>query len=603
MAISEFSLYLPLKGKESVGLICFKVKDIVKSAVLLISMLFSMLIHSGYAVAATPDSLRKLAAKAGHDTTAIKLYAKIGDYFDENNKYDSALSYYNKALSKVSGSNEKLFAPALYTKLSRLFSSNGNYALSLEYLFKALAIYDNIASQPHDTAGLDMKTARVYSDIGMSYFSTENFPKALEYFEKGLHLVTKYQNIKDDPEILKTLFIFNLNMGSVNVAIRNFSEARRYFEIALRLNQSIGNPVYDGVLYNNMGIILKEENNLNKAHESYLKAVVIRESLKDTAGIAQVLNNLGNLEYTQGNYKKAIEYLQRALDYSKKSKSLKSEKLSADFLSRSYEKAGNYAKALEMFKQFMSLHDSIINNEQLNQTARLELQYLHEKQRKETELQQQIELAKKERKSLIYMIIAGISLFSIIILYLINRNQAIKIKQVKLVKEGLELEQKNLNLEKQNLLLEKQNLEMELEYRNKELATHVMYLLNKNEFLTSITEKLLSIRHMLLPENRTVIQEIIRDLKSNIDNTVWNEFEVRFQNVHEDFYQKLSERYPDLTPNETKLCAFLRLNMTTKDISSITFQSPKSIQVARARLRKKLGITRDENLIKVLQEL
>lgn len=197
---------------------------------------------------------------------------------------------------------------------------------------------------------------------------------------------------------------------------------------------------------------------------------------------------------------------------------------------------------------------------------------------------------------MIYLIIAGIFLFTVVILYLINRNQRIKMRQVKLVKESLELEQKNLTLEKQNL-------ELELDYRNKELATHVMYLVNKNEFLASITEKLLAIRHMLLPENRTVVQEIIREMKSNIDNTVWNEFEVRFQNVHQDFYQKLGEKYPDLTPNEIKLCAFLRLNMTTKDISSITFQSLKSIQVARARLRKKLGITRDENLVSLLQQL
>ena len=126
---------------------------------------------------------------------------------------------------------------------------------------------------------------------------------------------------------------------------------------------------------------------------------------------------------------------------------------------------------------------------------------------------------------------------------------------------------------------------------------------NKNEFIASITEKLLNIKPLLLPENKVWVQEIIREMKSNIDNTVWNEFEVRFQQVHEDFYKKLGESYPNLTPNETKLCAFMRLNMTTKDISAITFQSVKSIQVARARLRKKMGITRDDNLVTLLQQL
>jgi DNA-binding CsgD family transcriptional regulator len=92
-------------------------------------------------------------------------------------------------------------------------------------------------------------------------------------------------------------------------------------------------------------------------------------------------------------------------------------------------------------------------------------------------------------------------------------------------------------------------------------------------------------------------------MKSNVDNTSWDEFEIRFHQVHQDFYKKLSEKIPNLTPNEKRLCAFLRLNMTTKEIAGITFQSIKSIQVARTRMRKKMDIERDENLISFLQDL
>jgi len=146
---------------------------------------------------------------------------------------------------------------------------------------------------------------------------------------------------------------------------------------------------------------------------------------------------------------------------------------------------------------------------------------------------------------------------------------------------------------------------MELDFRNKELSTHVIYLLKKNEFISSIIQKLINIRKPSInDETRDAwIQDIMREMKLNVDNTVWNEFEVRFQQVHRDFYQKLTERYPDLTPNEIKICAFLKLNMTTKDISAITFQTVKSIQVARNRLRKKMGIDREENLIALLQQL
>ena len=77
----------------------------------------------------------------------------------------------------------------------------------------------------------------------------------------------------------------------------------------------------------------------------------------------------------------------------------------------------------------------------------------------------------------------------------------------------------------------------------------------------------------------------------------------RFKEVHSDFYDALSEAFLGLTPNEIKICAFLRLNMSTKEISSITHQSIKSINMARFRLRKKLNVERDENLISFLTQL
>ena len=85
---------------------------------------------------------------------------------------------------------------------------------------------------------------------------------------------------------------------------------------------------------------------------------------------------------------------------------------------------------------------------------------------------------------------------------------------------------------------------------------------------------------------------------------VWEEFEYRFQNVHEEFYQNLKKKFPDLTPAEIKLAAFLRLNMNTKEIASITNQSVNSLETARYRLRKKLGITNQEvNLVNFLLDI
>ncbi len=167
----------------------------------------------------------------------------------------------------------------------------------------------------------------------------------------------------------------------------------------------------------------------------------------------------------------------------------------------------------------------------------------------------------------------------------------------------LRLEKDNANLASENLELEKAVLKQELDLRNKELTTNVMYLVQKNEYITDIAERVISIKKNLSDTNSNVIDKLISDLQSNSDDKVWKEFEIRFQEVHQDFYSRLNARFPDLTPNEKKLAAFLRLNMTTKDISAITFQSPDSIKIARSRLRKKLGLPQEANIIAFLENV
>jgi DNA-binding CsgD family transcriptional regulator len=158
-------------------------------------------------------------------------------------------------------------------------------------------------------------------------------------------------------------------------------------------------------------------------------------------------------------------------------------------------------------------------------------------------------------------------------------------------------------IEKQKLSKELDFKNIELDFKNKELTTNVMYLLKKNEFISAISDKLKNTNQGQKTDNETVINNVISELDKSITQDTWTEFEVRFQEVHVDFYNSLSRQFPGLTPNELRLCAFLRLNMTSKEISAITYQSAESLKAARYRLRKKLGLDRDENLIAYLTQL
>ena len=97
-----------------------------------------------------------------------------------------------------------------------------------------------------------------------------------------------------------------------------------------------------------------------------------------------------------------------------------------------------------------------------------------------------------------------------------------------------------------------------------------------------------------------MIRATIQQFNINSGNKVWQEFETRFENVYESFYKKLDVQYPGLTPGERKLSALLRLNLSSKDIAALTFQNPQSVDMARYRLRKKMNLSQEENLIDVL---
>jgi DNA-binding CsgD family transcriptional regulator len=143
-----------------------------------------------------------------------------------------------------------------------------------------------------------------------------------------------------------------------------------------------------------------------------------------------------------------------------------------------------------------------------------------------------------------------------------------------------------------------------LEFKNKELALNVMSLLKKNEILSEISKKLINVKNEAVKdETKDAIRRIYKELQKSTDDEIWEEFELRFRQVHSEFYNKLMKRFPDLSPSEQRLCAFLRLNMSSKEISELTGQSLNALETARYRLRKKLGITNSQvNLITFLSK-
>lgn len=154
-----------------------------------------------------------------------------------------------------------------------------------------------------------------------------------------------------------------------------------------------------------------------------------------------------------------------------------------------------------------------------------------------------------------------------------------------------ELKLKELAAQKQIIQLKNQGLNQEIESRNRELAISTINMISKNTTLNSIKDELKK------SSNASELKSVIKLIDSSINNKQdWEFFEEAFNNADKDFFKKVKELHPQLTPNDLRLCVYLRLNLSSKEIAQLLNISTRSVEIKRYRLRKKIDLQRKVNL-------
>ncbi|WP_334125006.1 tetratricopeptide repeat protein [Empedobacter brevis] len=524
---------------------------------------------------------------------------KIEEYLNKSfeligENLDSALLYNKMAEDLIQRLPKNTNQVILFKNLGNVYLEKGNFTIALDYLLKAARIVEeqllkNPGNQSYIQSKIDLLVL-----IGNLELRQNNYDQALSFYNRANSILEKVKN--KNKSLLLRITILN-NKASVFSKKRDFKKALPYYESVRKLNSTLGNKKLEATILNNIGICHIENGEYATAIFVLKEALTIRKNIGNQREIAQCYNNLGKVFALQKNYTKAQIFFDEALKIGRKVGNSESILHSLESLRILHELTNDDKLAYRYLKELTDLKDSLFNEQSVKQMTQLELNYKLDKQKSiyNAELRNK-EIEKQGNKILYYSVAGGllcILAISILWIYL----QKSKIKNINLSKEKLELEHKNT-------LLEKEYLKEELELKNREMTTKMMYLFKKNELINTVAEKLSELKKKVLPENKRAIQELIVEMRQKKDDNIWNEFETYFIKVNPEFYSKLNQLFPDLTPNEKKLCAFLRLNMSTKDISSITYQSVNSIAVSRSRLRKKLNIQgEDKNLINFLSDI
>ncbi len=156
--------------------------------------------------------------------------------------------------------------------------------------------------------------------------------------------------------------------------------------------------------------------------------------------------------------------------------------------------------------------------------------------------------------------------------------------------------------EKELIRLRNEKLQDEISFKSQELANSTMLIIKKNEFLIELKRELKIQKNQLetrFPDKYYL--QLVRKIDENIaSHDDWKTFETNFERAHEEFIIKLKAGYPKLTPSDLRLCAYLRMNLSSKEIAPLLGISVRGLENHRYRLRKKMGLNVDANLNEVM---
>jgi len=565
--------------------------------------------------------------------------SNLVEAYKHTREYDSSDLYVEKGLSRSSEVQDTIGMMEFLTNIGWTYYYQGKYKRALSSFGKAMLLFNNYLLNHSNTKDIDIlnyarllnNKASVYTKMGYYDSAIVNFRESLEYREKNnagpeyiaptllniggvcyknenynlairyfTDAIKLYKNLDDKKRVASCYS----NLGMASKALGDTLKAIEYFEKSLKIRKPIDDIRGQIIVLNNLSSTFLQSNSLVKAKEYIIKALNLNKNERYKASLAITLQNMGTYYQKIGKNKQAIEYALKSLNIMKSSGSRSIYEDVYLLLSQAYESIGNYKMSLVYYKEQKLVHDSIFDAESRANYNKLQLELETTKKEKE------IGFLKKERENralehqmlknwqiaTVLISLSIILLIAVIAISIYSKRK--KDKQIHLQKEIVHRKENELSkseLEKSKL--KEIELQQSILYKSKQLSTHALHMMQKN---TMLQEMQLDIKTLSKkaniedkPDYNRINQQIKQSLRSQKD---WDVFKLYFEDINKNFYQKLKEINPALTTNDHRLCALIKLNMTSKEMASVLNVAPNSIKSSRYRLKKKLGLDVEADL-------
>jgi len=477
---------------------------------------------------------------------------RLAQVYQLTAEYGKSINYADELIN-LAGRHNLIEKKIIALRIKGLdFHYLGDNELSHRYFYESLKLSEQIEYK------LGIKGAT--NCIAYSYFNQKNHEKALEYYLQALALAREMGSRSDIASELN-------NIASQYISLGDYNQVENYLREAITINSELNNQFWLLINYINLGKYYKHLKLNDSVFYYYSKSLKIAENLENTAKVIRSYLLFSEFYMDIFEEEKGLAYAEKAFRLASENRILKEIYNSSILISSYYRRQGNPDSLLKYDTLRLILKDSLEVESRLSTLKLLEVQHEIEK----VKLQKSIQT---ERERLILWYILGTLLTGVIIIGFLYYRRGTKAK---------------LNL------LKSKKLENELYEKNREIKVVVMSLMKRNELIISLSDKLLLLEQSVVHKaNKKAILKIASDLKELTNEDVTKEFNLRFKEVNKMFYKNMTDKFPDLSPNELRLCAFLKFDMTTKEISQLTGQSINAIETARYRLRKKLAISNQQ---------
>jgi tetratricopeptide (TPR) repeat protein/DNA-binding CsgD family transcriptional regulator len=530
-----------------------------------------------------------------HESDKLSYYL-LGYAYRLKGNLKKALESLLESQNRITPDDLETLDAEIYLLISNVYAELGQYDAALKNYHQTIKVFSSFDN--------DIGVGRSLNNISLIYYRIDDFEKAQDYNNQALRIWEKV----DFPRGLASSLTIN---GYILTANGYYDSAISYHEHAQEIYKNNGLDMLYANSYLNIGDVYLQQGKSIMAEKVFIRSLELSRNQTFYQIYVDGLNKLGQAYTAQRKFEQAGDTLFKGLEEAKKINDLA---LLAEFyehLAEMFDVNKDYKKAYQYQKLFEEHKYNIFKKERALRIAEFQVIYQTEQMR-----QQNLELEEENQRRLMYLyfstILSVLIILLVILLYSRYRiklkflNQRKELDEKKIQQQELEFElekNKNDKLEAEAKLKEEENakLQMDIQHRHNELSSVTMHMYQKNESLSQLLEEVELIENKARPEVKKDLKTLKSAIKSNLQlDEDWNRFKMHFNQVHQGFIDRLSEEFPSLTNLDLRHCSYIRMNLSTKEISRLLNINPTSVQKSRVRLKKKLGLGKDDDLFDFL---